>query len=138
MDRPQGATKLTIMSSSPPRVLVVDDSHVNLELARAVLEAGGFEVDTALDAARAREAVTRSLPDIVLMDIQLPDVDGLQLMTEFKADPRMHGIPIVAFTAYAMRGDEARFRAAGCDAYLSKPIEVATFAASVRALLAAG
>ena len=126
---------MRIVTVAAPRVLVVDDNAISLELARFVLEAGGFDVDTAIDADTARAAIGRRLPDVVLMDIQLPGVDGLHVVRELKADPLTRGIAVAAFTAYAMRGDEERFRAAGCDAHLVKPIDVATFAASVRALM---
>jgi len=76
-------------------------------------------------------------PDLILMDIQMPGMDGLELTRLLKADARTRPIVIVAFTAYAMKGDEAKFRAAGCDGYLSKPIDVATFAEQVRAYLVA-
>jgi two-component system cell cycle response regulator DivK len=116
------------------RVLVVDDNPVNLELARFVLDADGMAVETAADAESARRSIEQQVPDVLLLDIQLPGTDGLQFTAELRGDARTRHVVIVAFTAYAMLGDAERFTAAGCDAYLSKPIEVATFAASVRAL----
>ena len=121
-----------------PQVLIVDDQAMNIELARFVLEAGGFEVDSAADALEAISCIAAHRPDVVLMDIQMPGTDGLALTRQLKQDPITQGIVVVAFTAYAMKGDEARVRAAGCDGYLAKPIKVASFAASVHALLAAG
>jgi CheY-like chemotaxis protein len=121
-----------------PRVLVVDDQPLNIELARAVLEAAGFEVDAAGDAVQAARRVADFAPDLVLMDVQMPGVDGLTLTRQLKADPATRHIVIVAFTAYAMKGDEARMLAAGCDGYLGKPIDVATFGAAVRGHLAKG
>jgi two-component system cell cycle response regulator DivK len=123
---------------SPPVVLIVDDHPVNIELARFVLEAGGFVVDSAADTLQALACIGTRRPDLILMDIQMPDTDGLVLARQLKQDPIKRGIVVVAFTAYAMKGDEARMRAAGCDGYLAKPIQVASFAASVRALLDAG
>ena len=120
---------------TPPRVLVVDDNALNIELVAAVLGAAGFEVDAAPDAEAAVRRIEAARPDLILMDIQLPDVDGMALTRRLKADPATQGIVIVAFTAYAMRGDEKRMRAAGCDGYLAKPIDVANFAAQVRACL---
>ncbi len=114
-----------------PRVLVVDDNLINNELVRFVLEAGGFEVDVAVDAAQALEQLAVQPPDLVLMDIQMPGMSGLELTRRLKADAATRPIPVVAFTAYAMKGDEARLRDAGCDGYISKPIDVATFAQSV-------
>ncbi len=114
-----------------PRVLVVDDNLINNELVRFVLEAGGFQVDVAVDAAQALELLAVQPPDLVLMDIQMPGMSGLELTRRLKADSATRRIPVVAFTAYAMKGDEARLRDAGCDGYISKPIDVATFAQSV-------
>ena len=121
-----------------PRVLIVDDNALNIELVRYVLAADGIEVDTAADAAQASQRIEAAAPELILMDIQMPGIDGLTLTRQIKADPRTRHIVVVAFTAYAMKGDEARLRAAGCDGYLSKPIAVASFAAQVRACLAAG
>jgi len=102
------------------------------------LEAGGFGVDVAADAQQAITCIAGRRPDLILMDIQMPGTDGLALTRQLKRDPATRHIVVVAFTAYAMKGDEARLRAAGCDGYLAKPIKVASFAASVQALLAAG
>ncbi|MBT9488680.1 MAG: response regulator [Rubrivivax sp.] len=118
-----------------PRVLIVDDNAMNIALAQTVLLADGFEVAVAADAAAALQQVAAFQPDLILMDIQMPGMDGLDLTRALKADPATRPIRIVAFTAFAMRGDEARMRAAGCDAYLSKPIEVRRFGAQVRACL---
>jgi CheY-like chemotaxis protein len=120
-----------------PRVLIVDDNAMNVMVAQAALQAHGFEVESAAGAAEARQRVASFRPELILMDIQMPDVDGLTLAREFKADPATRAIVIVAFTAFAMRGDEARMRAAGCDGYLSKPIDVNRFAGQVRACLQA-
>jgi CheY-like chemotaxis protein len=120
---------------TPPRVLIVDDNELNLELASFLLTASGMVVATAHDAASAQHQVAVFQPDLVLMDIQLPGVDGLEITRRLRADPATRSLVIVAFTAYAMKGDEAKMLAAGCDAYLSKPIDVADFAARVRACL---
>ena len=95
-------------------------------------------VDVAANAQQATTCIATRLPDLILMDIQMPGTDGLALTRQLKRDPATRHIVVVAFTAYAMKGDEAKMRAAGCDGYLAKPITVASFAASVRALLAAG
>ena len=121
-----------------PRILVVDDQPANLDLARFVLEADGLEVDIAANARQAMQQIQRAAPDLILMDIQMPGVDGLDLTHRLKADPATRAIVVVAFTAYAMPGDELRLRDAGCDAYLAKPIQVARFASQVRALLLPG
>jgi two-component system, cell cycle response regulator DivK len=120
------------------RVLVVDDSPLNAELACAVLEADGMQVQAATDASQALQAVARFRPQLVLMDIQMPGVDGLTLTRQLKADPATSHLVVLAFTAYAMKGDEERMLLAGCDGYLSKPIDVARFAAQVRAWLPPG
>lgn len=114
------------------RVLIVDDNEINIELARFVLETGGFEVAAATDALAALRHLQGPLPDLVLMDIQLPGMDGLELTRRLKADARLREVVVVAFTAFAMKGDELRVRAAGCDAYLTKPIDVTRFASQVR------
>ena len=116
-------------------VLVVDDHELNLLLVECVLEADGMQVLRALDAVAARATLDVQRPDLILLDIQMPGVDGLSLVREFRADARLEGIPVIAFTAHAMEGDEARFRAAGFSGYLAKPIEVNRFAQQVRAFL---
>ncbi len=117
------------------RALVVDDNPLNLELARYVLEADGFVVDEAADVNEAWTRLRAARPDVVLVDIQLPGTDGLSLVRAIKATPGLDDIPLIAFTAYAMQGDEQRFLAAGCDGYLAKPIDVQSFAARVRSFL---
>ena len=118
-------------------ILVVDDNAANLKLARVLLSGEGYDVRTAADAAEARDALRTFLPRLILMDIQLPGMDGLELTRLLKSDPRTAAIRIVGLTAYAMKGDEARIRAAGCDGYIAKPIDTRRFAAQVAELLAA-
>ncbi len=118
-----------------PDVLIVDDNPVNLELASVVLRCDGLQVTLAEDAASALRQITHARPRLVLMDIQMPGVDGLTVITQLRADAAFNDLVIVAFTAYAMKGDRERLLAAGCNGYLSKPIEVATFAAQVRSYL---
>ena len=120
-----------------PRVLIVDDNLLNIELASFVLGAAGLPVDAARDAEQALGRVAEAMPDVILMDIQMGGMDGLALTRKLKADPATCHISIVAFTAYAMRGDEERFRVAGCDGYISKPIDVARFADQVLSFAAA-
>ena len=115
--------------------MVVDDHVLNVELVRFILDAEGWAVALAGDAQQALALLPGFAPDLILMDIQMPGIDGLALTRQLKADPATSHIVIVAFTAYAMKGDEARMMAAGCDGYISKPIEVATFAAQVRGYL---
>ena len=117
---------------TPPRVLVVDDNPLNVVLAAHVLQSDGFDVDSAEDAAVAIDRITRQRPDVVLMDIQMPDIDGLAALHRLRASALGQGLVIVAFTAYAMKGDEHRLLAAGFDGYIAKPIDVATFGRTVR------
>ena len=117
------------------RVLVVDDNELNVELLSFVLTEDAFELQSAAYAQDALLAVANFHPDLILMDMHLPGMDGLALTRLLKADPALRHIVIVAFTASAMKGDQARMLEAGCDGYLSKPIDVDTFAASVLAFL---
>ncbi len=119
------------------RVLIIDDHPLNLELASFVLAADGFEVATARDAAQALSVLPGFRPDLILMDVQMPGMDGLALTRLLKQDSATRDVVIVAFTAFAMKGDEQRMREAGCDGYLAKPIDVALFAGQVRAWLPA-
>jgi two-component system, cell cycle response regulator DivK len=104
-------------------ILIVDDHPTNLKLARVLLAAEGYDVRTAEDAAQALAVVGEFRPRLILMDIQLPGVDGLQLTRRLKADPATQDIVIIALTAYAMKGDAERALAAGCDGYVPKPID---------------
>jgi CheY-like chemotaxis protein len=118
-------------------VLIIEDNAANVELATFVLEDAGFIIDTVTDASDALAQVALFQPDLILMDIRLSGGDGLALTQALKSDPATSDMVIVAFTAYAMKGDEARLRAAGCDAYIAKPIDVASFARQVEAALGA-
>ncbi len=118
-------------------VLMVDDNPVNLKLARVLLSSEGSDVRTATNAEEALEALAEFHPRLILMDIQLPGMDGLELTRRLKRDPSMRGVVILALTAYAMKGDERRVLEAGCDGYISKPIETRTFPAVVARHLAA-
>ncbi|HEY5937345.1 MAG TPA: response regulator [Kofleriaceae bacterium] len=105
-------------------ILIVDDNAANLKLARVVLEDEGYVVRTAIDAPDVMRVLEESQPRLILMDIQLPGVDGLELTRRLKADSRYQHIVIVALTAYAMKGDRAKALTAGCDGYITKPIDV--------------
>lgn len=117
-------------------VLIVDDNPTNLKLLSYVLSSQGFEVQTAGDAVAALAALQARRPRVILMDLQLPGMDGLELSRRLKADPETRDIVILAVTAYAMKGDEQRARAAGCDGYVAKPIDTRTFPALVASYLA--
>lgn len=120
---------------SGQRILIVDDNAINAELVCYMLEAAGFVVETVSEALSALSILPGFQPELILMDIQLPGVNGLELTRQIKGDPATEHIVVVAFTAYAMKGDEARMRQAGCDGYIAKPIEVATFVQQVQSLM---
>jgi len=123
------------MANEP--ILIVDDNVQNLKLARVILENEGFDVWTAADAEAALALLRTSRPHVILMDLQLPGMDGLQLTRQLKADPSTRSIRVIALTAYAMKGDEERAFAAGCDGYLSKPIDTERLPEIVRSHLLA-
>ncbi len=102
-------------------VLVIEDNPANLKLARLVLSSAGYEVLVAESAEAGIALVREQRPDLVLMDIRLPDMDGIAATRVLKEDPATAAIPLIALTAFAMKGDEERIRIAGCDGYLSKP-----------------
>ena len=104
-------------------ILVVDDNPTNLKLAALVLESEGHTVLCAHDAQEALAILQQTHPDLILMDIQMPGMDGLTLTRRLKADPAYRRIPIVAFTSFAMKGDEQKALEAGCDGYITKPID---------------
>jgi CheY-like chemotaxis protein len=117
------------MTGAP--VLIVDDNPTNLKLARVALRDAGFDVRTASDAEEALATLETFHPRVILMDLQMPGMDGFALTRRLKADPARRGIAIVAVTAYAMRGDEEKALAAGCDGYLAKPLDTRTLATLV-------
>jgi CheY-like chemotaxis protein len=116
-------------------LLVVDDHPVNLKLACDLLESEGYTVLRAQDAAQAQAVLAHTLPELILMDIQMPGMDGLTLTRLLKADPRYRGVRIAALTSHAMKGDEQRAREAGCDGYISKPIDTRSLPRQVLELL---
>ena len=105
-------------------ILVVDDNPQNLKLARVLLLTAGYDVHTAADAEEAIRLLESFTPHLILMDLQLPGMDGLELTRRLKSDPARRGIVIIALTAYAMKGDREKALAAGCDDYMSKPIDI--------------
>jgi CheY-like chemotaxis protein len=116
-------------------ILIVDDNPQNLKLARVLLRSEGFEVRTAVHAEEALKVLDAFQPRLILMDLQLPGMDGLELTRRLKADPQTREILIVALTAYAMKGDEEKALAAGCDDYVPKPIDTEQLPKRIRALL---
>jgi CheY-like chemotaxis protein len=107
-------------------ILIVDDNPLNLKIVRILLTVEGYEVRTAADAAEALAILAGVRPCLILMDLQLPGMDGLELTRRLKADPATRSIPVLALTAYAMKGDAQRALAAGCDGYIAKPIDTRT------------
>ncbi len=116
-------------------ILVVDDNPANSKLMRVLLQHAGYSVETAANAREARAVVDAQTPALILMDVQMPDVDGYTLTKEFKARPLLQRVPIVAVTASAMRGDAEIALQRGCDGYVSKPIDTRTFVATVARFL---
>ncbi|MDN3647089.1 response regulator [Pontixanthobacter aestiaquae] len=117
------------------RILVVEDNDLNRKLFCDVLKANGFEVEPVADGELALNAARAFAPDLVIMDIQLPNISGLDLIVAFKQDASLTDTPILAVTAYAGKGDEDRIRDAGAKDYLSKPVSISPFMAAVKNLL---
>ena len=121
--------------SQTRKVLVVEDNELNMRLFCDLLDAYGFQTFQCRDGAKAVEIARQEQPDLIIMDIQLPEVSGLEVTKWLKDDETLSAIPVVAVTAFAMKGDEERIREGGCEAYLSKPITVTTFIETVRQFL---
>ena len=117
-------------------VLIVEDNTANMTLAVFLLKSAGYTVHSATDAEAGLALAREQRPDLILMDIQLPGMDGLEATALLKQDPSTVGIPVIALTALAMKGDEERIRAAGCDGYIAKPLAYKEFLATVASQLA--
>jgi CheY-like chemotaxis protein len=116
-------------------IFVVDDNPINLKLACDVLEFEGYTVGRAADAEQAQEILQTTTPDLILMDIALPGMDGLTLTRKLKSDARWKNVPIVALTAFAMKGDDQKALDAGCDGYITKPIDTRRLPALIEEFL---
>jgi CheY-like chemotaxis protein len=123
---------------SAAAILIVDDNPTNLKLVADVLAFEGYRILKAMDAEAAKVIIGQTPPALILMDIALPGMDGLTLARELKGDPMTRHIIIVAVTAFAMKGDEARAREAGCDGYITKPIDTRTLPGAVAGYLRGG
>jgi len=113
-------------------VLVVEDNELNMKLFHDLLEANGYDIVQTRNGLEAIDLAREHHPDLILMDIQLPEVSGLEVTKWIKEDDELRAIPVIAVTAFAMKGDEERIRQGGCEAYLSKPISVAKFLDTVK------
>ena len=116
-------------------VMIVEDNELNMKLFNDLLEANGYRTIKTRNGLEALDLARAHRPDLILMDIQLPEVSGLEVTKWLKEDDELHVIPVIAVTAFAMKGDEERIREGGCEAYLSKPISVAKFIETVRHFL---
>jgi two-component system cell cycle response regulator DivK len=119
----------------PKTVLIVEDNELNMKLFRDLLEAQDYEVLETREGLHALTLARQRRPDLILMDIQLPEISGLEVTKWLKEDDELAAIPVIAVTAFAMKGDEERIREGGCEAYLSKPISVMQFLDTVRTYL---
>ncbi len=113
------------------KVLIVEDNELNMKLFHDLLDAHGYETVETRDGLQAVDLARQHSPDLILMDIQLPEVSGLEVTRWLKEDEQLRAIPVVAVTAFAMKGDEEKIREGGCEAYISKPISVAQFLETV-------
>jgi two-component system cell cycle response regulator DivK len=131
-------TRVTSGTPDGPLVLIVDDNERNLKLARDVLQAAGFRTLTAASGAEAIALAAEQLPDIVLLDLRLPDMDGIDVASELRDGARTHRIPVVALSARRFEAGDARLAEAGFAGFLAKPINVAAFPEQVRSYLRGG
>ncbi len=120
------------------KILIVEDNELNMKLFNDLLEAHGYETITTRDGTKALDLAKVSKPDLILMDIQLPEVSGLDITRQIKAVDDLKDIPIIAVTAFAMKGDEDKIRECGCNGYISKPISIGSFIETIKEHLETG
>ena len=120
----------------PKKVMIVEDNELNMKLFRDLIEASGYDTVRTRNGLEALDLARQHRPDLILMDIQLPEVSGLEVAKWIKEDESLKSIPIIAVTAFAMKGDEEKIREGGCEDYIAKPISVANFIETVRRFLA--
>lgn len=125
------------MTALPRRILLVEDNELNRDMLSRRLQRRGYEIAVATDGVQAVKAATRDRPDLILMDMSLPEMDGWEATRQLKAQAGTRGIPVVALTAHAMAGDRERALAAGCDEFETKPVEIERLLAKMQALLRA-
>lgn len=119
-------------------ILIVEDNESNMKMFEALLRLEGYETLLSVDGKDVMDGVRVRRPDLIIMDIHLVDHSGLELTKRLKADPHLKNIPVVAVTAFAMKGDEEKILSGGCDAYLSKPIDISVFLETIKRFLAFG
>ena len=135
MKTTEAAESQTIDAAGAKRVLIVEDNELNMKLFRDLLQAHGYATIESRDGLDALKMARAERPDLILMDIQLPEVSGLEVAKWIKEDEDLRDIPIIAVTAFAMKGDEEKIRAGGCEAYLAKPISLTNFLETVERYL---
>ncbi|MGM0562215.1 MAG: response regulator [Pseudomonadota bacterium] len=123
------------VASDTKTVLVVEDNELNMKLFHDLLEAHGYNILQTKDGMEALRMARKHVPDLILMDIQLPEVSGLEVTKWIKEDDELSAIPVIAVTAFAMKGDEEKIREGGCEAYIAKPISVADFLETIKRYL---
>lgn len=128
----RGKHAVAMLQVMSKKVLIVEDNELNMKLFHDLLEAHGYETLQTREGLKAIDIAREHRPDLILMDIQLPEVSGLDVTKWLKSDEDLSGIPVVAVTAFAMKGDEERIREGGCEGYLSKPITVTSFIETIR------
>lgn len=117
------------------KVMIVEDNELNMKLFNDIIEGIGYETIQTRDGMQALDLARQTMPDLILMDIQLPEVSGLDVTKWLKAEDALRDIPVIAVTAFAMKGDEERIRQGGCEGYMSKPISVPKFIETIKAYL---
>lgn len=128
-------SRLGILHLMSQKILIVEDNELNMKLFNDLLEAHGYITVTTRDGTKALEIAMAEKPDLILMDIQLPEVSGLDITRQIKDNDEIKHIPIIAVTAFAMKGDEDKIRECGCNGYVSKPISITTFIETIRSHL---
>jgi two-component system cell cycle response regulator DivK len=119
----------------PKKILIVEDNELNMKLFNDLLQAHGYETIQTMDGRDVLQIVRDQMPDLIVMDIQLPEISGLEVTKMLKADDTLKSIPVIAVTAFAMKGDEEKIREGGCEGYLAKPISVPSFLETIASFL---
>ena len=119
----------------PKTILIVEDNDLNMKLFNDLLQAHGYETVQTMDGRDVLQLAHKHRPDLIIMDIRLPEISGLEVTKMLKAEDELQGIPVIAVTAFAMKGDEQKFREGGCDGYIAKPISVPKFLETIAKFL---